>query len=63
MSKELDYCKKFLKVANLSWHHPRKRIRIKNHNRLKKLTKIAIKKWGGYPLPIEWIKEENKNGS
>lgn len=61
MSKELIWCKKFIKVANLSWYHPRKRIRIKNHNKIKKLKQIAFKKWGHFPLPPEWM-EDNKNG-
>lgn len=54
MSKELKWCKCFMKAFYLSRFHHRKRTRMKNHHRLEKLKDKAFKKWGCFPLPKEW---------
>lgn len=34
MSKELKWCKQFIKCSILSWYHKKKRVRKKNRNRV-----------------------------
>ena len=39
MSKELKWCKQFVKCSSLSMYHKRKRVRNKNENRVDKLLR------------------------
>ena len=58
MSDELKWCKHFLKTSYLMFYHPRKRIRKKNIHRRNRLINYAIKRWGYFPVPPEWILKE-----
>lgn len=54
MSKELKWCKQFIKCNSLSWYHKRERIRKKNKYRVNKMfSRIDC-----LPYPIEWKKGE-----
>lgn len=59
MSKELKWCLNFARAVQLRGHK-KKRIRKKNIKRVERMRSQAFKKWGYFPLPIEWIPAEWK---
>jgi len=62
MSKELRWCKSFLRVNQLMCYHKRKKVRLKNLKRRQRMFEKAIRLWGCFPYPPEWIEQhERKN--
>lgn len=57
MSDELKWCKNFLKAVGLR-HHRKARIRKKNIKRIKRLVDYAFDRWGYFPYPSEWERNE-----
>lgn len=53
MSRELVWCKNFMKAVYLRGHH-KYRVRKKNIKRAERLVEYAMKTWGCFPYPPEW---------
>ena len=54
MSKELKWCKQFVKCSNLSMYHRKKRVRKNNRNRVAEMFSHIYQ----LPYPVEWKKKE-----
>ena len=54
ISTELKWCLGFMKAVILRGHR-RHRTRKKNIHRVQQMSNKALKRWGCYPLPPEWI--------
>ena len=56
MSKELKWCKQFIKCNSLSWYHKRERVRKKNKHRVVEMFSHINQ----LPYPVEWMRKEKK---
>ena len=56
MSKELKWCKQFVKCSSLSMYHRKRRVRKKNRNRVVKMFSCIDQ----LPCPVEWMEKEKQ---
>ena len=56
MSKELKWCKQFIKCSSLSMYHRKRRVRKKNMNRVVEMFSCIDQ----LPYPVEWMEKEKK---
>ena len=56
MSKELKWCKQFIKCSSLSMYHTKMRVRKKNRNRVVKMFSCI----NCLPYPVEWMEKEKE---
>ena len=56
MSKELKWCKQFVKCSSLSMYHKKRRVRKKNRNRVVKMFSHINQ----LPYPVEWMRKEKE---
>ena len=59
MSDELRWCKNFLHAVYFRGHH-KTRVRKKNIKRVYRLRDYAFKRWGYFPYPEEWRREDKQ---
>ena len=56
MSKELKWCKQFVKCSSLSMYYRKKRVRKKNRNRVVEMFSHIDQ----LPCPVEWMEKEKQ---
>ena len=57
MSKELKWCKQFVKCSSLSMYHRKRRVRKKNRNRVVEMFSHIDQ----LPYPVEWKKRRRND--